>query len=190
MKNIVYGIVFAVLGVLIVLVLLTVNGKMTRQAEIDDSLASAVENAVDNCLNRKNYSIEDNKEFIADLNQEILAQIENDADIEIQINKADKQKGILSIKVIEHFKNPNTKESKQEYSTTAVLDGQEKNKYYKITFEDGKGNILNVNYLASGTTIVPPKNDNISYWIDKDTNITVTEFGKVDNDRTFVPVLK
>lgn len=187
MKNIIYGIVMAVIGVLIVLVLLTVNGKMTRQAELDDSLASAVENALDNCLNKKNYDIGDNKEFVADFNQELLTQIENDADIEVQLTKVDKTKGVLGIKVKEIFKNPNGKEAEQTYETSACLDKDRVNKYYNIIFMDKDNTVLNASQLKGNSLIKAPKMpDNFKCWVDKDTNEEITELGRVAEDKTYI----
>lgn len=187
MKNIIYGIVMAVLGVLIVLVLLTINGKMTRQAELDDSLASAVENALDNCLNRKNYEITNDKEFIADFNQELLTQIENDADIEVQLTKADKDKGVLGIRVKETFKNPNKKESEQTYETSACLDTDRMKGFFNITFVDKDNTVLNSSQIRGNSVIKAPKMpDNFKCWVDKDTNEEIVDLGRVVENKTYI----
>ena len=187
MKNIIYGIVMAVLGVLIVLVLLTINGKMTRQAELDDSLASAVENALDNCLNRKNYEITNDKEFIADFNQELLTQIENDADIEVQLTKVDKDKGVLGIRVKETFENPNKKESEQTYETSVYLDKDRMNNYYNIVFRDSNGDIISRNKIKDSNVITAPAMpDNFKCWVDEENNQEVIDLGKAVKDKVYV----
>ena len=194
MKNIIYGVVMAAIGVLIVLVLLTINGKMTRQAEIDDSLASAVENSLDNCLNKKNYTIENDKEFVADFNQELLTQIENDADIEINITKVDANKGIIGIKVIEVFNNPNSKESKQEYETTAILDAWKYYGYFIVTFKDKDNSIISQNRVRGDTKVIAPTMpNNFDYWLNEQTGEQVRNFenfGNVFDNLTFKAVYK
>lgn len=191
MKNIIYGVVMATLGVLIVIILLTINGKMTRQAEIDDSLGSSVENAIDNCFNNKNYSVENNKEFIADLQEELLTQVENDADIEIIVTGVDAERGIIGITVKEHFKNPNQSDEDQEYKTIAVLDKRENTGYYTITFLDKDDSILSQLRLRDWTDIyAPAMPSNFSYWIDTSTGQRVNNFGKVSKDATYKAVYK
>jgi len=184
----------AAIGVLIVLVLLTINGKMTRQAEIDDSLASAVENSLDNCLNKKNYTIENDKEFVADFNQELLTQIENDADIEINITKVDANKGIIGIKVIEVFNNPNSKESKQEYETTAILDAWKYYGYFIVTFKDKDDSIISQNRVRGDTKVIAPTMpNNFDYWLNEQTGEQVRNFenfGNVFDNLTFKAVYK
>ena len=92
-----------VMGILVIFIVITVNGRMTRQKESTDALGQAVETAVENTMEQDNYTINDNKEFIADFLQNLLLQIENNADVEVNVAGLDYKKGLLSVNVVEHL---------------------------------------------------------------------------------------
>lgn len=168
MKQFLYGAVLGLIVILGIVTVLTVNAKKTRQAEVDDSLPIAVENAIEVTMNEKSYTIENNEEFIADFTQHLIAQISNDSDIEVDVAKADYEKGILSIKVVETFKHPNGKEGKNECETTAIFE-----------HVPTDAELVNVTYLLDTETIYK------QYQIKKGDEVVVPKAPQVEG-KTFV----
>lgn len=122
MKQLMYGLTVAVIAFLTIGIVMTVNGKTTRQSEIDNSLSISVQNAVETTMNEKSYSIENNEEFLADFSQNLLMQISSDSDIEVKVAGVDYEKGLLSLKVTEIFTHPNGNEGKCECETTVIFE--------------------------------------------------------------------
>lgn len=159
MKQAVYGVVVGMILILTVGIVLTVNAKKTRRGDMDNALSISVENAVETTMREKSYTIADNEEFIADFTENLLLQISNDADMEIQVAGVDYEKGLLSVKVIEHFTHPNGNEGKNECETTVVFEQvPNEAKWVTITFllEDGK--LYKQYQIREGDAVIVPKN--------------------------------
>ena len=77
MKHIMYGLGGCITAILIVMVIVTINGQMTRQKEVTTSLTSAVDQTVENLISNRTYTIEGKDEFVSDLmeNLHILLKI-------------------------------------------------------------------------------------------------------------------
>lgn len=122
MKQVVYGIVAGLMVVLTLGIVMAIVGKMTRQSDLDNGFATAVEHAVEATMNEKTYTIRDKEEFIADVTQGLLSQMSNDSSVEIRVAKVDPKKGIMAICVVEHFTHPNGKKGKNECETTVIFE--------------------------------------------------------------------
>lgn len=193
MKSAVYGIMLSVLGILVVFIIMTVNGRMTRQKEATDALGQCVETAVENTIESDNYTIENNEEFVADFMENLLNQIENDADIEVKIAGIDYKKGLLSVEVIEHYIHPAGKPGEVRYQTTVILEQAEAEKYHSVEFYDANGNLLKTYTLKTGTKVVTPSSldtdRSIAGWINESgQSVDPSSYKVMDSDLKFYAI--
>ena len=122
MKNIIYGVVAILLGMAFTLTVITITGVMNREIEIENALAEAVENSIEACSGRHDYSLDNNEQFVADLMIELSNAIENDSDLKIDVMGVDKDKGYMSIRVTEYYKTVIGATKTAYCETTAFLD--------------------------------------------------------------------
>lgn len=148
MKHITYGLGGCITAILIIMVIVTINGQMTRQKEVTTSLTSAVDQTVDNLISNKTYTIEGKDEFVSDLMENLLYTIENNSDIEVQIMSADYDKGLIGIRVIEHYKNPNQKKGTVHYDKIVLLDAIDYSKQFIVQYRE-KNNVVISEYTIS-----------------------------------------
>lgn len=192
MKNFIYGIILAFIGVLLLWIILTVNGRLTREKESTDSLGQVVETAVENTIEQDNYTIDSNEEFVADFTQNLLTMIENNADIEVKIAGVDYVKGLLSVEVIEHFEHPNSRDTQISYATTVILEKAVETQYYNIEFYDDKGELLKKYTLVENTKIpqikVMDTNRTIKGWKDENGQSVNINNITADRDKKFYAV--
>ena len=74
MKNVIYGVAIMLLGVIVVTTILTITGVMNREIEIEDALQEAVENSVEACTSRHDYSLDNLSHFKGDITSDDDAQ--------------------------------------------------------------------------------------------------------------------
>ena len=97
MKKIISGSVFAFIGVLLLMILLTYAGRSSRKTETDTALAEAIDTTLASIFTNRTYTTTaDTDEFIADFLEALLLQVESDSDVKISVLEADPEKGILS----------------------------------------------------------------------------------------------
>ena len=199
MKNISYGVVIILLGVIITLTIITVTGTMNREIEIEDSLKQAVENSVEACTTRYGYSLDDNDQFVADLIAKLSNAIENDSDIKVDVMGVDKDKGYLSVRVTEYYKSVIGTPKSFMCETTAYLDkgGSDNMKNgITITFIDDDGSYLGEQTTERGEAVIaaitPQKSGKtFNGWLNTDTNNNVgTNLGIADNAVAFMATYK
>lgn len=122
MKNVVTGLVIAIIIALTTIIGLTLSGRSTREVELYNNLDKAVESTVESTLENANYDIHDKDEFVADFNQNLLLTIDSDSDVTVEVLSADEEKGLLSINVILNYKHPNGKDGTIECQKTVILE--------------------------------------------------------------------
>lgn len=156
MKHIIYGVICGIITILCIFLVVSFEGQTTRRNEVENALTSAVEEALNDTYKNDNYTIQDNKEFIADFTQTLMNNINvgdenNDGKLEgedkfddklkikVDVLGIDYQKGLLSIRVTETYSALSGKEKEAKYETTAVLDKPRDNDVFTISFvkEDG-----------------------------------------------------
>lgn len=190
MKHISFGVALVAISIAVILVITTISGHSTRKEEIDSTLTLALEQAVENTINQKTYTINDKNEFIKDVLQNLLITYENDSDIEIKIAGADEEKGLISIKAIEHYKNPNGKSGEIVAEKTVIMEKTSDTKYFIETFLNADGTTFMTCRIKKGDKAVYPSTDpgtynsknfknwkynNINMTKDDIINMTVTE---------------
>lgn len=141
MKQLVYGIVSSVILVQVVVILIALGGRNVRTTELESNLSNVVEATVTNTCTSKNYTINNYKEFVADFVQNLLVQIESNSTINVDVIKANREKGLLSVRVTMEYKHPNGKEGKITCDKTVILEQtiSEDARVFEVNFNvDGK----------------------------------------------------
>lgn len=135
--------------------------------ELKSNLSSVVEETVEKMLQNQSYNIEDVNQFIGDMVENLAVVLDSDSELEVNVLQADKEKGILTVRVTEKFKHPNGKEGSVQTDKTVILDGAEQEPetpQYTVSFylskEDmNEGTGCYKKYLVySGKNVTAPKN--------------------------------
>lgn len=136
MKNVIFGICTFLFSVLVIAGVTCIHARNARQTEVEDALASAVEQSIDNAVSEKEYTIEDTEAFTADILQSILYQLDSDSDVTVEIKGADIENGILSVCVTQEFdyvlgkKGTISVERTAVFNTTADSEEEEEGETY------------------------------------------------------------
>lgn len=167
MRNVVMMAVSAILGVLSLIIVMSLAGRSNRSMELKSNLSSAVEETVEKMMQNQSYNIEDVNQFIGDMVENLAVVLDSDSELEVNVLQADKEKGILTVRVTEKFKHPNGKEGSVQTDKTVILDGAEQEPetpQYTVSFylskEDmNEGTGCYKKYLVySGKNVTAPKN--------------------------------
>lgn len=140
MRNIAYGFILLFLFFLTIAIVLSNHGRNVRISEMNDSLSSAVEQSLDNVMSKHDYDISDKEQFVADFTESLLLQIDSKSKITVNVIKADTEKGLLSLEIVEEFTYPNGKIGSVSYNKTAIFDTKdnpngkkEEHEYHEVT---------------------------------------------------------
>lgn len=109
MKIVVRSVVLTLIGAVVLLILMTVTGRMNRSMEVRSDISGVTENTVENGIISQTYSIHNEQEYISDFIENLSYLLDTNSDIVVNIEKTDMQKGLLSVKVTEEFEHPNGK---------------------------------------------------------------------------------
>lgn len=145
MKNIVLLVTTIMVSILTFAIIMTNDGRMVRQAELDDTLSSAVEESIQNIMQSTNYEISEYDAFIADLVETMVVPFNSDSDIVVKVMKVDMEKGMLSIRVEANYKHINGNDGKVSCDKTVIFDKLviEVPNTYLITFYQTKDDMDN-----------------------------------------------
>lgn len=121
MKIIIRSVVLAVIGGLIILIIMTVGGRMNRSMELEGSVPSAVEETVAGRL-RQNSTVDTRQEYLSQFVEEICYSMDTDSDVQVKVAGVDTEKGLLSVNVTECFKNPNGNAATVSVERTSLLN--------------------------------------------------------------------
>ncbi len=156
MKHVIYGLFSAVAIVFMIIIIMTMTGRTTRENELDNAVSQSVHQALANCQQYGNYSIHTDDELVADFNQILLDKLNvsgktkvkkadhsegvykfGDPNLKLQVDicAVDAQKGLLSVHVKEWYTHPNGKKGSAETSSTAVVDTTIEKKTYEVRYE-------------------------------------------------------
>ncbi len=122
MKQMVFGLVSSIMFVLFAAVIVTVHGRTIRQGEVSQSLGEAMQMTMQKLTTEKRYEFGNKDEFVADFLEAFIMQINSESDLEVNILKADEEKGLLSVEVIETFHHANGEKGRVSASRSVILD--------------------------------------------------------------------
>ena len=187
MKKIAYGFILFSIFFLVIAISLSLYGRNVRTSEMSDSLAAAVEQSLDNVMSKCDYDIGNKEQFVADFTESLMLQIDSKSQITVNIIKADTEKGLLSLEIIEKFTYPNGNIGSISYNKTAIFDTKsnlkgkkEDHEYHDVVLyvkpnPDGEYQEYKKFTLASDESLTVKQNPsyenaNFLYWEDKDGN--------------------
>lgn len=137
MKNIVMMMTSAAVGVLIVISIMAVMGRVNHAVEIQSQLSSITEMTVSNAMAKENAGKIQKEEYLADAVQQLAMTLETKADVEIKVAGAEPEKGVLGLKITEYFKHPNERVGTVNSSRTVIYNQPalpEETKICEVTF--------------------------------------------------------
>lgn len=164
MKIVVRSVVLTLIGAVVLLILMTVTGRMNRSMEVDNNLSAVVEETVENMALNPKYTIDNPEEYVADMAENLSGLLDTDSDIMVEIEKADKERGMLAVKVTEKFLHPNGKTGTVSCERVVILNqldepqpGEFTVKFYlsKEDINAGMG-CYKTYHLQEGDTITAP----------------------------------
>lgn len=157
MKNIITTVVLTVLGIGMLAIILTIAGRYTRRVETEEALKLAVEQSLANAMDTRSYTIDSNEELIADFQQNLLYQLENDGDVQVEIEGVDYEKGLLSVTVTEEFAQFLAGRGRVTYATTLVMEKVGVDSYVTITYLDENSQVIKRSHLPAGERLLTPE---------------------------------
>lgn len=192
MKNAILGIILMTILIFTCATLYGLEGKTTRQNELDANLGAAMKGTIKMMTIDTFYAIDKNDDhMVADFIQNYLVKTNSNSKFEIDILAADAEKGLLSVKVTEKYQSLFT-ESSVSATRTVIHDTYEKEEeeYFKVTFyqdyDEATGKYENPfkqiyvyggSNLADFTVLEPVRKDYIfSGWELRDSDGTKLEF--------------
>lgn len=188
MKNLIFGLGMSCIVIITALCCMTISGRNVRQNEVDRALNTAIEQTVGELQEKKTYRIENQEEFIADFIEGLLIKIESDSEIEVKVAGVDQEKGVLSVKVTEHFKHPNGKPGTAEAERTVILESYslDKKKTFTITYKVGDTD-YKVYTLTEGSPLLVPAapEGNFTGWTDENGQAADPGNQVADADKVF-----
>lgn len=85
---------------------------------LEDSIYDTVEALMEDQL----FTIDNSNQFIAAFLQGLMQKVESDSEIRVEVLEKDEEYGLLSIRVIESFRQPSGKESTVSCDCTVIFD--------------------------------------------------------------------
>lgn len=140
MKNLIYGLGLSVITLILLLIITTTSSRMMRETEIRETLANAVDNAVENVMETNTYDVDDRKEFVSDVMENLALQYHSTSEkVRISVNSADCEEGVLFIKATAFYKNPIGNTGSVEYTKKSIyadkgLKGMKSDREYEIYY--------------------------------------------------------
>lgn len=162
MKNVVMLLVSGSLGILMLLIVMTINSGMNRSVELKSQLPHAMEQTVERMKDSdERYG---SGEAVAECIESMAAAIDTDSAMKVEVYGEDLEKGILSLRVSEEFRHPNGMMGKAEAVRTVIYDQKEnrEKKSCRIYFyrsgeemQAGKG-CYKICVMQEGELVSPP----------------------------------
>ena len=122
MKNVFLCFGITICAIISIVIVMTLCGTNMRQNELNRAVDSALQDTVENQFDSKTYSVSSNDEFIADFVEALLAQINSDCTVKVNVLDVDYQKGLLSVEVIEKYKHPIKTEGQVSVKRTVIME--------------------------------------------------------------------
>lgn len=157
-----FGIVNFAITVITIVIVLSVCNNHSRSVNLQDNLQEAVESSMETALCRQGYTISNSDELIADVLEGIALYLDDNSSLDVKVKKADLTTGILSIEVVEHYKNTNGDMVDISCEKTVILDHYDTyvaNKYnisYMIQTADGTNVPYKTYQLMDGANMMVP----------------------------------
>ncbi len=198
MKHIMIGICsFALFGLLL-LTIYTIHGRSIRQAELDQALEDAMEQAVASTGETHLDGPQNDKELTALFLEKFASQIDSNSQVTVHILDADWQKGLLSAEAVVSFYHPTGKEGKVASRRTVIREArvQEEEKEYCCIDYIVNGSSYKTYHVQKGSKLMIPgapqsAGKRFLGWRERDgEEIVVLAGRKIEKDCTYVAVFQ
>ena len=158
MRNTVLVITTTILGVMVLMIVMTINGRMNRSMELKSNLSSVVEETIENMVLNPKYSIQNTNEFVADLIETLVLTLDAVSDVRVDILQCDKERGILSVKVTLSYLHPNGDPGTIMCERLAIFNKmiRKEQEHYHVRFCIGF-DIYKEYIILNGTALPPPQ---------------------------------
>ncbi|MGN0414434.1 MAG: leucine-rich repeat protein [Agathobacter sp.] len=181
MKNIVYGVGLSILTAILLMIITTTSGRMMRESEIRETLSNAVDNAVENAMETNTYQVNDRKQFVSDVMQNLALQYHSDSEkIKIAVNNADCEKGSLFITATAYYKNPIGNTGSVSYTKKSIYSTKDtrEDKEYVIRYMLDTDVVYREYMTRKGDEYPIPNDPEVEgkvfvHWVDRDGNVFV-----------------
>lgn len=184
MKNIILIFTYVIIGALTLGIIVSAMGREARNVELQSNLSNAVEESLANAMEKKNYTIADQNEFLADVTENITEVLDTNSTVDVKVMKVDLNKGLLSLRVVESFNYVNGKTGSVKCDRTVVFDkrGQDDEDkydvYYYISVDDDRP-YKRYTLLKGDTILIPKEPSRAGYtfegWKDADGNAPLSD---------------
>lgn len=134
MKNVIYGIVCAIITVGFLFLVTTVSVTPSREKDISTNLMAAVNEAVDNATLTKHYTVSDTTMFVSDIVLSLLSGYDNESNLSIEIVSCDVNTGLVIMDVTQDYKMPNGKDKSVTVSKAVILENDMEQADFTITY--------------------------------------------------------
>lgn len=157
MRNAVLITTTAILSILTLMIVMTINGRMNRSMEVTSNFPSIVEETLENMVLNPKYNIENTNEFVADLVETLSMTVDADSDVEVDILQCDKERGILSVRATLNFTHPNGKTGTVSTEKLAIFNQllEDEVEQYRVIFYVGS-DVYKEYVVTEGTIIAAP----------------------------------
>lgn len=163
MKNTVLILFCIFPGMITLILIMTVYGRINRSMELKSNLSSAMEETVENRMTYQNYEIRNEKEFVADFVETLVYTTDARSEMQVDILQCDWEKGILSSNGIIFFEHPNGKVGSIKTDRTVIYSKRKEEvplERYKVDFYIGE-NCYKSLEVCENSFILPPKQPEI-----------------------------
>lgn len=201
MKQVVMGVVCGVMVLVTMLAVMTVEGRNSRERELEQAVSAAVDQTVEALERQHPYPLTSNEEFAADFAGLLLEQLhsgegeDGDENLSVQVDIAgcDVKKGLLSVCVTEKFSHPNGRVGTVRCKATALLETPKPAKYHTVTYL--LGDEVYASYaLKDGEALKKPEDPVIPEqsflgWMDADTHLPAVFSAACGGDKTYTAIM-
>ncbi len=194
MKHTILLMLSGMAGVLCCVVVLVFSGSMYRSEEVTGSLSNVVEQETGQMAVQ---SEQDAWEIGAVCMEQIALAVTSDSDVTLEIMKADEGKGVLSMRLSEHFIHPNGAADTVASERTAIVSGEvsEEETQWKVKFYKNREDMENdaetykTYQIGDGCRLqspAQPKDGEMEFVVWKDVNDYIADFSvPVEQDQVY-----
>lgn len=121
MKHVINGIIMSAIAFMVIAAVMIVSGQSVRKNELEKTVEHAAEQAIGSLNEKENEEIS-REEFIEIFMENLAMGIESDSEVVVSIMEADPEKGILSVRAVEEYRNPLGKAGTVQAERTVILE--------------------------------------------------------------------
>lgn len=175
MKNAILIVICAFPGVITLIIIMALYGRVNRSMELKSNFSSAMEKTVENAMSGQDYKIRNEEEFVAEFMETLVYTIDAKSEMQVDIFQCDKEKGILSSAGTIFYEHPNGEAGSIESQRTVIYNRTKEEipvETYTVEFYID-GECYKTFDVCKNSVIIPPKQPemegrNFKGWINVD----------------------